>query len=636
MRFVTIWFLAAFLAIAVYGCTANRDLTSPNPIPSRSQDSTRYILEALDFSWDGVSDNLTVVSDRLITAHFNATPFLKGYVKLKMTDWDPATKVLTVEATIENPLIINVYDVRGILTNLGEKKLMNPDDYTKIFDKNIPPVANPFRAFAKDEEYRKFWGRNSAPEHHIKSEIYRIYFPGAIKASFIVTACYPGNAEEPYDIVDIDQAGELFTDSGSLEITSEILDWQDITADHVVIEANPVTVSEVSLDKIDDTHWQATITNVGEVPEGKYELWLAAYDETDPNALYNKFTVHVGIPGQWSDPIIVAGEPGVDEILPRIVLRENDYWIIYTDGISVLAKSSTDFGLTWSSAGVIGNYPYVDTIHGVLGSDDGIYVQYQRSDAKYTYHTDYHGGVWSSPVNTAGMGMTVLPVSCDMGIGSDGYVYAGLGDAWSTFAFISTNPWSTSDWNYKPIAPLYQGTYSINDAFIQNVDIPKLLYIHNETQMEYAHYDGGWVKNIAETGTDTLIEPTLAPESDAPYHGVMARYDGESYSVEYFRYASWPPSSPDKIVLATGLTEVPVFHSISAEGDFVSVLYDADGQVFYAESIDGGDSFSTPVVLAESVSGYGHIRRDPARTAVVAAYAKYEGGDYNIYVRIKS
>ncbi|MFH1676364.1 MAG: hypothetical protein ABIC40_04990, partial [bacterium] len=577
MRFVTIWFVTAILAIAVFGCTADRDLTSPNPAPSsRLQDSTQFVLEALEFSWDGLSDNLTVVPDRLVEMHYNATPFLKGYVKLKMIDWDFATRILTLEATIENPLIVDVYDVRGILTNLGDKKLLNPDDYTKIFDKNIPPVANPFRAFAKDEAFRKFRGRFSLPEQHIKTEIYKIYFPGAIKASFIVTACYPGNAEEPYDIVDIHKTGELFIDSGSLEITAEVLDWQDVTADHVVIEPNPITVSEVNLDKIDDTHWRTTITNVGGVGEGDYELWLAAHDESDPNALYYKFTVHVGIPGQWSDPIIVAGEPGVDEILPRIILREDDYWIIYTDGTSVLAKSSSDQGLTWSDATTIAGYPDTDTIHAVLGGDNGIYVQYQRSDTKYTYHSDYHDGVWSSPVNTAGMGMTLPPVSCDLGIGSDGHVYSALGDMWSAFAFISVDPWSTSSWNYKPIAPLYQGTYSINDAFIQNADIPKLLYVHYAGQLEYAHYDSGWTTGIIETVTEDLIEPALAPESDGPYHGVMSRTDGDTFSVEYFRFDSWPPSSPYKITILSGITEVPFYHSISAEGDTVSILFDVD------------------------------------------------------------
>ena len=120
----------------------------------------------------------------------------------------------------------------------------------------------------------------------------------------------------------------------------------------------------------------------------------------------------------------------------------------------------------------------------------------------------------------------------------------------------------------------------------------------------------------------------------------MGIFDGTSYEVEYFRYTGWPPTAPYIVSLNTGLSDEPIFHSISVEGNTVSIFYDADGEVLYAESIDGGGNFDPDVVLGggggSGGCAYSHIRHDPYTNSIVAAYAELESGDYNIYVRIKS
>ncbi len=620
------------------GCSNTEPPTTPGPVDNHETAAVNQLWAAVDFSWDGVSEDLTVVPSRSTEIHLNLTPLLPpGAVQLTILGWDPGTQVLTIRATLTNPYPVSGYDVRGIVTNLIGGEVLNPDDYTKLFDPHVPPIPNAFRAYAKEETNRRFYGNDADPSQYIKSETYEIYFPSVLVGTFIVTASWPTNAEEPYDIVSIDQVGTLTDAGGSLEVTVEVLDWQDVTADDVIIEDNPVTGAHVFMTQIDTTLWQATLTNAGGAPPGEYEVWVAALDYDVSYPLYNKFTITVEPfnPTVWSDPILVSGDAGVDEILPRIVLRENDYWIVYTDGTDALARMSTDGGLNWSAPMTIGNYEDIDTIHAVPGGDS-IFVQYQTSTSKETWLSEYSAGAWSAPVRNNMMGLTTQPWSCDFGVGGDGTLFDMWTGGWSMFGFHSENPLDLSAFIYDNIQPMYNAVYSINDGFVQDAQTPTLFYVHDDTQLDYGYFDGAlWQKAAAYTSQDTFIEPAIAPESDIPFHCVVGFNRGANNDVQYLRFDTWPPASPTVTSLATGLIDEPTFHSISVEGDVVSVLYDADGEIRYVESTNGGDSFTSDLVLSPT-SMYSHIRIDGYTDSTVAAYAMDEGGDYNIYVRIKN
>jgi len=624
---------------AAIGCSSAGNMTSPTLDVGKQAASGHQVWYAMDLSWDGVSDTMNVIPNRILANHYNVTAMVvPEHVSIIVLGWNPNTKIMTIQATFDNPSKLTGYDVRGIINRIGEEDLVNPDDYTKLFDTHNPKHANPFRAFAKDVPQRAF-----APAA-VHSEIYELYFPTYKYTQYIITAAWPNNAPEPYDIVDIQQSGQLYDDgSGSLDVTVEVLDWQDVTASDVVIEDNPVTGGDVHLTKIDDTHWQATLTNSGVAPVGAYEAWVAAYDATVAYPLYNKFTIQVvsAGAGDWGPPILIDGDSGMDKILPRLVLREEDYWVIYTDGTTVKAKQSTDGGYTWSAAMTVGTYPDVDTIHAVVGGDGNIYAQYQRSDTKDTYVTEYDGSSWLPAANPNYHGMTLPPYSCDLGISADGYIFDMLADDWSTLGFRSTNPYDITDWTEARIEAFYNGLYSMNDGFVQWAAIPKFFYVHEETTLDYASYETSWVKGSVISGTDTLIEPAIAPESDDPYHCVIAVDTGSGYEMKYIRFDGWPPLISIETIFGGTITAVPTFHSISVEGDMVSIFYEADGKVWYVESNNGGLSFGTPLMLGEGGGGggggcsYTHIRRDAYSAKVVAAYAKEESGDWNIYIRMK-
>ncbi|HEX9745239.1 MAG TPA: hypothetical protein VGB30_07410, partial [bacterium] len=311
MRSVIISAATAIILLFAVACSNSSAPTSPGLSEIRATGGSQQVWGVYDLSWDGVSDEMTVVLNRNLEQHYNITPWLfPNNIKLQILDWNTTTKVLTVAAQIQNPFALDGYDVRGILFNLGEIRLLNPDDYTKIFDPNDPKVANPFRAYAKGEENRKFYGVNSPPEDHTKTEVYEIYFPAGFNVSYMVTASYPGNAEEPYDIVSIETTGKIETDGGSIDVTIQVLDWQDVTAESVTLLSNPVTGTDVPMtpDGGDPTFWHATIMNDGGAPIGTYEIWVEANDDTSPDSLYNKFDID--ITEAINDPPVI--ESGVD------------------------------------------------------------------------------------------------------------------------------------------------------------------------------------------------------------------------------------------------------------------------------------------------------------------------------------
>ncbi len=747
MRYGGHFTTAIFCILVFLGCSNSHNPIVPENDQLREPSSGHQLWTCLDFTYDDADGTLNIMENRSTAKHYNLTPVLPpGAVSISVISWDPIEKILTIEVTLDNPYNVTGFDVRGILTNMGNKKLLNADDYTRLFDTNIPKVPNPFRAFAKDEENRTFWGAQFPVEGHKKTETYEIYFPGPISASYLITACYPDNCPEPYDIVTIQTDGEITDSGGSLDVTVEVLDWQDVTADHVTIVANAVTGIDVPMTPLDPTHWTATLTNDVGAPAGEYEVWVAAYDAVFDEALYNKFiievtefvnlppviqsgvdgkstpepdsveiytvdatdpdddtltyswvltdefalpvladpsdltgsfsidwnslgvalgdefdldcavsdgfnppvdatTLHITIthmePGIWSDPILVSGDPGVDEILPRIVYRSNEIWIVYTDGLGAVARVSSD-GATFSPPMAIGEYAGIDTLHAVLGGDNGIYVQYQHSFSKETWHNKYSEGSWGTSSRNNTMGITSNNFAADLGISDIGIIFDMWNGDWSQHGFHSDSPYDLDGtWTFDNIQAMYNAQYSMNDGFVQRVEVPKLFYVHDGTTLDYGEFSSdAWSKGAAWTQPGTIIEPGVAPESDGPYHLVVGVENAGVYDVRYLKFDSWPPSSPASTDLATGLIGTPTFHSISSNGDQISVLYDADGEIVYKISSDGGTSFGPPEVLAGSTDGdpakNSHIREISTTNSTIAAYALMEDGDYNIYIRTRS
>jgi hypothetical protein len=288
-------FCLLILIITGLGCSNPQSMVTEPAIPdSLSTGNDTFIWSSGYFSWDGKSDQLDIETNRDLSAHYNINPFLiPNYFRLSIVSWDPITRIMIVNGTIENPTALDVYDVRLILYNLGSRKLLNADNYTKLFDPNTPLVPNPFKAYAKEETKRKLSGNYADPSKYIKTETFELYFPDVIGANFVITASFPTNAVEPYVISSIVLNGTIYETSGSMSVDCQVRDWENTTASDVIIEKNAVLASDVHMFNNTTYGWHSLITNTGGAAPGIYDTWIAAYDLKTPLAIYEKIQIEV-------------------------------------------------------------------------------------------------------------------------------------------------------------------------------------------------------------------------------------------------------------------------------------------------------------------------------------------------------
>jgi hypothetical protein len=184
MRFKVVCLMVFIFLVTIFGCSEGGDITAPGPMTPRDTREGHQLWTALDFSWDGVSDELVIAPNRTLGFHINVTDFfIPDHIYMSIVSWDPDTMIMVIKVILDNPFEVDGFDVRGIVTGMGDGKLLNDDDYTKLFDQSEPPIPNPFRAFAKDEPYRTFWNKNTMPHQHLKTEFYELHFVPPIKAA---------------------------------------------------------------------------------------------------------------------------------------------------------------------------------------------------------------------------------------------------------------------------------------------------------------------------------------------------------------------------------------------------------------------------------------------------------------------
>ena len=146
---------------------------------------------------DSESMNITVESSRDSATQWNITGMIPTPT-FALLSFDPISGILNVDATVKNPTSLSAYDVRLIVftDNLGSR-LTNADNWTGLFDIPGGSEINPFKAFAKGEVNREFTGTGT--EH---TQRLQLYFPaGVTMLKFAITASWPQNCDEPYQII---------------------------------------------------------------------------------------------------------------------------------------------------------------------------------------------------------------------------------------------------------------------------------------------------------------------------------------------------------------------------------------------------------------------------------------------------
>jgi hypothetical protein len=322
--------------IIITGCTtSNHDFANhpvnnlplcPSQFLSCGNFSSSTLLGIWTASINPETNSVTINPDRQPATHLNVTPLIP-HPSIVINSYNPSTQVVDVDVTISNPSSLNAFDVRLIIyTDSANHLLLNPDDWTSLYDIPGGLIVNPFKAYAKTEANCIF----AAHTNHTENLL--VYLPqGNPNVTLAVDASFPGNCEEPYSIENFSQ-DKLYSQIGdSADISVDVLDWQD-NVNGVLLYCPDITGSALlPFTKETSSKWSMEFENVSGKPSGQYTGWIIAMSSNSGSLyLYDQVTITI-TPGSPipTDPEIV----GSIDALPIFgdayyVIADGDYLYI--------------------------------------------------------------------------------------------------------------------------------------------------------------------------------------------------------------------------------------------------------------------------------------------------------------------
>jgi hypothetical protein len=249
MRFKLYVSLALLSFLILGGCSGSLmdNTASPEMPPSalgdRNSASDRVLWGLWEIRFEGDSLTPRIEPIRAAELHYDITPMLTpplciDCITIIVNSFDTVTRIMDVDVTLKNPTSVIGHDVRGILfTGDAGHELLNPDDWTGLWDIAGGDEINPFKAFAKTNPNRVFAGFQMHMENYI---VYIPKPPQYTAIRYAVDASWPGNCREPYSIENFNQE-EITSDDGFHGlVTVDVHDWQG-DADEVNIYAPLIT-----------------------------------------------------------------------------------------------------------------------------------------------------------------------------------------------------------------------------------------------------------------------------------------------------------------------------------------------------------------------------------------------------------
>ena len=252
-------------------------------------------------------DEKFITPIRTADLHLNVRPFI-ATPKVYIRSWNPGTETLDLDVLIENTSIYNGYDIRLIIfrDTIGHK-LLNPDNYTHLWDIPEGTWSNGFIAYAKDNANRILHAGE------FKIENLQILCPGGnFSIKFAIDASWPSNCEEPYMMNNFTQGMLQAYQGATSDISVDVYDWQD-NVDSVRIQCSTITgQTDTYMTKISGTKWGVELVNNNAVPEGDYFALIAATSSgsIDPLIHIVNVTVSPEVGNGWAR---TWGGVGADE-----------------------------------------------------------------------------------------------------------------------------------------------------------------------------------------------------------------------------------------------------------------------------------------------------------------------------------
>ena len=251
--------------------------------------SNTHLLGIWNLTFDREKGTLESIENRELSDNHNITQLVN--VSYVINSYDPYMGILEVDVTITNKTAYDAYDLRLIVytDNLGNR-LFNADDWTSLYDIGGGAQINPFKAYAKSQPNRKFSGNGAK-----FTERLQLYFPAGFKnLSYAISASWPGNCSEPYEISNFIQ-GNLYDQSNSqTDIYVDVYDWQNNVNSVNLWCPSIMLTSTRPFTKISSKSWKITLSNEKAVKAGNYACAVIATSSDSGNlALYDVMNIVV-------------------------------------------------------------------------------------------------------------------------------------------------------------------------------------------------------------------------------------------------------------------------------------------------------------------------------------------------------
>jgi len=531
-RFAPIFvILAVLMAIISTGCSGGKNIASPEleasygSPPGSLADNGRVMWAVFDFLIDPDTLDVQILSPREASPHYNVTSFLlppncSDCVKISVIGVDFIQHIYSIKVILRNPTLLDGYDVRGTIRffSFDKRELMNPDDYTKVFDDSMPPDINPFKAFAKTEPKRKFASGASW------SEQFDIRFPPPpnFLVNYVVDASWPSNQKEPYEITDQSADGEL-DELGMNEVTvsCNVRDWQN-DVEYVRLDLTPLGFpAEVDMSHGASNYYYLSISNDYAALPGDYKCLISAKSYENTWLLYDYVTLTVSAtpqgPPVWVDTIGITGADPADTqvtvtygvaVDPDIPVHYNIYWSETTPINFATADMVEDFnGSPYIVGSLINGHTYHFAVRAedALGYEDNNTVELPampgiNPHAQWSYKTT--GIINSSPAFCDLNGDLVD----DVIIGSeDAHVYCLSGVDGSVIWSFPTGDWVDS----SPAIAVEGMMPQIPDVIVGSYDY-NVYRIKGDAGTEVWHFPTGGVVHaspaLADVNSDDYLD----------------------------------------------------------------------------------------------------------------------------------
>ncbi len=344
------------------GCSGSNSPVAPSddsPVSASAETNNEILYSGRMIIPQDFTGEIKSIEDKETMLNMNITGYLASWCPggcFTFQIFDVVGTVLHIELEIENPTALQAYDVRLIYIGLYGKQVLNPDSYTDLF---VKPGIRPFTAFAKENPDRNF---PVSPDAFDTELLLLDIPPGAPGyVDYMITASFPNQTYEPYEINSMYAGMGLTPSGGSAEIGCYVLDHQD-DVNSVIIDTTVLTgaVTNLIQDTGDYTHWSATISNTEGAAIGDYTLIIQANSPNDEFIhTYNFVTVTVyedsGEYNGYEHPGLFIGED--DRIHIAFVRRS-----MTDDSLQLCYTVSDNGGVSFRTPSVVLTVQANDTI----------------------------------------------------------------------------------------------------------------------------------------------------------------------------------------------------------------------------------------------------------------------------------